>query len=92
MTFELPTGSLPVDAPVALVLPGSRLLRAACLAYGLPLAGLLVGALAGHPVGGDAAAALAAVLGAAGGLILGRVLALRAPAALLPRLDPDSSP
>lgn len=58
---------------VRIVVPEGAALRAALLAYGLPLGGLLAGAVLGFFVAGTD---LASVLGAAGGLIIG-LLALR---------------
>jgi sigma-E factor negative regulatory protein RseC len=90
--LELPTGARPVSAPVVLSLSASRLMRAAWLAYGLPLCGLLLGALAGHAAGGDPVSVPGAALGLVAGLAAGRLLARRSPGALLPELDEGASP
>lgn len=54
-----------VGDSVRIELPATRLLRAAAAVYGLPLAGLALGALAGQAIGASDAACL---IGASGGL------------------------
>ncbi|MBT8144997.1 MAG: SoxR reducing system RseC family protein [Gammaproteobacteria bacterium] len=61
---------------VRLQLPERRLLGAAGLAYGLPLATLLCGSLVGN-LFGDPGAVVGAVAGLTGGVGLGRLLAGR---------------
>lgn len=92
ISLSLPTGSLAVAAPVVLRLPASRLLWAAWLAYGLPLAGLLLGALAGHLLAGDRGAVPAAAAGLLASVALARVLARNTSSTLLPDLEPGLRP
>jgi len=84
--LALPTGSAALHTPVTLVLPASRLLRAAWLAYGLPLIGLTGGAILGHLLGGEPVAVGGSLVGLAAAVLLGRALAARAGAGLLPEL------
>jgi len=67
----------PGDA-VSLSLPHASLTRAACYAYGLPLAGLLSGsALAALAGGGEAGALVGGIAGLAAGAMAGRRLGSR---------------
>jgi sigma-E factor negative regulatory protein RseC len=84
--LALPTGSTALHTPVTLVLPASRLLRAAWLAYGLPLIGLTGGAVLGHFLGGDPFAVGGSLVGLVTAWLLGRALAARAGAGLLPEM------
>lgn len=72
-----PDPAPPPGAPVELVLPHGALLRAAGVAYGLPLATLLLGATLGSP-GGAAMAPLGAGLGLVCGVLLGRLVSRHA--------------
>ena len=65
LRLPVPPGErIEVGAEVTVRIPGESLLRATLLAYGLPLAGLLLGGVAGLVLdGGDVAAALAAAAG-----------------------------
>ena len=59
--------SAQVGEHVSIVIAGGVLRRTAFLAYGLPLALLFLGALAGNFVGGDLAAGLGALVGVLAG-------------------------
>ncbi len=75
-TFTLPRASLPADVSVGEALlvgvPEGAIVRAAAVVYGLPLAGLVAGAVLAP--GHDGAALLAACLGLAAGWLLARRL------------------
>ncbi len=80
LRVNVPPGiELAAGDPVTLSMSGPALLAAAAIAYGLPLAGLLSGALLGHWLtSGD----LNAVLAALAGLLAGAWLARRRAAGL----------
>jgi positive regulator of sigma E activity len=64
------SGAIPVGAAVTVTLPDRYLLAGALLLYGLPLAALLAGAVAGAAVlGSDLAAAVGAALGLSAALL-----------------------
>ncbi|MDH4106693.1 MAG: SoxR reducing system RseC family protein [Gammaproteobacteria bacterium] len=73
---RIPDGlGVAVGDPVRLSVPPSELLAASLLAYGAPLAGLVLGALASVAVpqsAGDSAAILLALLGLVSGFAIGR--------------------
>jgi positive regulator of sigma E activity len=73
-------GAIPVGAAVAVTLPDRYLLAGALLLYGLPLAALLAGAVAGT-------AALGSDLAAAAGAALGLLAALLASGPVRARLE-----
>ena len=77
--LPVPRGErIEVGAEVTVRIPGESLLRAALLAYGLPLAGLIGGGVAGFALdGGDVVAALAAAAGLAVGAFAARSQAHR---------------
>jgi len=77
--LAVPPGEyIAVGADVTIRIPGASLLRATLLAYGLPLAGLLCGGIAGLALdSGDIVAALAAGAGLAVGAFAARSQALR---------------
>lgn len=81
MQIELPEGmSLQIGDSIDLTIGGRHLLRAAVLAYGLPLITMLVSLLALQSFGvatDDASGVLAAVGGLLAGLVLGRALLKR---------------
>lgn len=58
-----PIGAKPGDQ-VSIILPAGALSRYATLAYGMPLLGLLAGAVAGDALGGNGGALLGAAAGA----------------------------
>lgn len=68
------TGAAQPGQEVMLELPSRRLLQAAALVYGLPLAGLLGGAVVGQGAG-EAGAVLGGVVGLLAGVIAARRLA-----------------
>jgi positive regulator of sigma E activity len=70
----IPAGyELAVGDDVRIELAPERMLAAALIAYGMPLAGGIVGAGAGYLAGlGDAGAATTALAGLAAGAVLGR--------------------
>lgn len=75
---QVPAAALRRGDTVALSLPDGALNRSALLAYLLPAAAFVAGALAGQGAGGgDGAAALGALLGLAAGLAATRLLARR---------------
>lgn len=75
---EVPAAALKRGDAVTLSLPEGALNRSALLAYLLPAAAFVAGALAAQAAGGgDGAAALGAVLGLAAGLVATRLLARR---------------
>jgi positive regulator of sigma E activity len=74
------SGSIPVGAAVTVTLPDRYLLAGALLLYGLPLAALLAGAVAG-------AAVLGSDLAAAAGAALSLLAALLTSAPLRARLE-----
>ncbi|MEE4161251.1 MAG: SoxR reducing system RseC family protein [Woeseiaceae bacterium] len=79
LRLPVPPGArIEVGAEVTVRIPGESLLRATLLAYGLPLAGLLCGGVAGFALdGGDVVAALAAAAGLAVGAVAARAQAQR---------------
>jgi sigma-E factor negative regulatory protein RseC len=79
LRVAVPDGiSLVVGDPVTLCISGPSLLAAAGIAYGLPLAGLLSGALLGQAlVPGDLGAPLAALAGLVAGAWIARRRAAR---------------
>lgn len=79
LRVAVPRGvELTAGDPVTLRISGPALLAAAAIAYGLPLAGLLLGALLGHLlVPGDAGAVLAALAGLLAGAGFARRRAAR---------------
>jgi sigma-E factor negative regulatory protein RseC len=86
------TGALPleVDDRVVLGIAEGAILRASARMYGLPLSGLVVGALTGEALGGDLLAGILGVTGLVAGLALVALLDRRAPLAvprILRRLD-----
>lgn len=75
---QVPAAALRRGDTVALSLPDGALNRSALLAYLLPAAAFVAGALAGQGAGGgDGAAALGALLGLAAGMAATRLLARR---------------
>lgn len=73
---DLPAGeSLAINDWVMLGLEPSAVQNAAFLMYGLPLALLMTGIIAGDGLAGDAGALTGAVIGLAGGFMLARTLA-----------------
>lgn len=83
---------------VAVGIDGETVLRAAAVAYGLPLAAMIGGGLVAHLAGGgDGAAALATLAGLGAGVLAARILARRlvgqrtAAPRLLHRLPPDGA-
>jgi len=73
---------------VELRLPAAALLRAACMAYGMPLAGLLLAAAAAALAGsGDLAVAVVSAAGLLGGSLAARGLASRSCARPLRALE-----
>ncbi|MCC5866952.1 MAG: SoxR reducing system RseC family protein [Gammaproteobacteria bacterium] len=89
--LSVPTGAAQVASTVRLTLPATRLLHAAALAYGLPLLGLVTGAVLGQLLGGEFPAVSGSIIGLLAGFALARRLAVRAAARLQPTLCPDAS-
>jgi sigma-E factor negative regulatory protein RseC len=89
-------GALAEGDEMLVGIPDDAVLAGSLRVYGLPLAGFLIGALAGEGlVGGDAAAALGAVAGLAAAVVGLRWLDLRRPPApprLLRRAVPTARP
>ena len=84
------TPALGVDDRVVLGIAEGAILRASARMYGLPLAGLVVGALSGEALGGDPAAGVLGTIGLITSLALVALLDRRAPLAvpsILRRLD-----
>ena len=84
------TLTLEVDDRVVLGIAEGAILRASARMYGLPLTGLVVGALGGEALGGDPAAGVLGATGLLAGLALVARLDRRAPLAvphILRRLD-----
>ena len=71
---SVPAGlTIAVDDVVEISLAPDNLLQAAFLVYGLPLFGAIIAAAIAYALSlGDAGAALAALLGLSGGLVVGR--------------------
>ncbi len=80
--LRVPTDSLPIATPVRIEFPAARLLQAATLAYGLPLLGLVCGAVVGQLLGGDPVAVAGSLIGLTGALLMVRRLAGRVAAHL----------
>jgi positive regulator of sigma E activity len=77
--LPVPAGEeVTVGANVSIRIPGESLLRATLLAYGLPLAGLLGGGVAGIVVGAaDGVSAVIAAAGLVAGIVVARSRARR---------------
>jgi positive regulator of sigma E activity len=80
-------GTIPVGTAVTVTLPDRYVLGGAAVVYGLPLGGLLAGAVAaGAFLGSDLAAAAGAAIGAVAALLAASPLRRRLERATLQRL------